>query len=103
MLRTNIVNPELIRTDFKAGELLSAKDWNSIATEVNRLWETRALFPLHLVKGDNWCLTLDPAYLEAFLKSLPGGPVDPSALTMIELPACIDGVDGTIWMPAVPA
>lgn len=93
----------MLRTDFQTGQPMSASDWNAIAKEVNRLWATRAQFPLHLVKGDNWCLTLDPAYLKAFLESFPGGPPNPEDLTMIELPACIDGVDGTVWVPSVPA
>lgn len=93
----------MLRTDFKAGQAMSAADWNAIASEVNRLWNMRAQFPLHLVKGDNWSITLDPAYLNSYLASLPGAPADVSGLTMIELPACVNGVDTTIWLPAIPA
>lgn len=87
----------MLRTDFNEGQPMSAADWNAIATAVNRLWKSRAQFPLRLIKGDNWALTVDPAYLP----SLNGAPVRAEDLTFIELPACIDGVDGTVWVPAI--
>jgi len=76
---------------------MSAARWNEIAIAVNRLWNSRAQFPLRLIKGDNWALAVDPAYLP----SLNGAPVRAEYLTFIELPACIDGVDGTVWVPAI--
>lgn len=87
----------MLRTDFNEGQPMSAADWNAIATAVNRLWNSRAQFPLRLIKGDNWVLAVDPAYLP----SLNGAPVRAEDLTFIELPACIDGVDGTVWVPAI--
>ncbi len=86
-----------IEPNFAEGQPMSAARWNEIAIAVNRLWNSRAQFPLRLVKGDNWALTVDHAYLP----SLNGAPVRAEDLTFIELPACIDGVDGTVWVPAI--
>jgi hypothetical protein len=39
---------------FKPGQVVRAKDWNAIAREVNRVWNTQAGEGLILTKGEPW-------------------------------------------------
>lgn len=86
-----------IKPNFAEGQPMSAARWNEIARAVNRLWASRAQMPLKLTKGDRWALSVDPAYLAG----LNGAPAGAEGLTFIELPACIDDVPSTVWIPAI--
>jgi hypothetical protein len=44
----------MILPKFKEGDLVSASDWNLIASEVNRIWESEAGEGIELIKGERW-------------------------------------------------
>ena len=70
--------------EFVAGEPLSAAKWNALAQRINQLWDTQAVAPLKLTKGEPWLLSVDSSVPQVLWRALP---------------ACDDGVDVTVWIP----
>jgi hypothetical protein len=44
----------MILPKFKEGDLVSASDWNLIASEVNRIWGSEGANGIRLTKGEPW-------------------------------------------------
>jgi len=84
--------------DFIPGEPISAAKWNALAQRINQLWDTQAAAPLKLTKAEPWLLSVD---LDG-LRDYAGAPAVIPQVLWLELPACDDGVDVTVWVPAIP-
>lgn len=63
----------MILPKFKEGDLVSASDWNLIASEVNRIWGSEAGPGLRLTKGEPWRISSTAAIGSASLEF--NGPV----------------------------